>query len=285
MKVGFIGLGIMGKPMAKHILKAGYPLSVYNRSSAPVDELSALGARACGNPREVAEASDVVITMLPDTPDVRLVALGVEGIIEGIAPGGIVIDMSSINSNAAVEIAGKFAERGVSFLDAPVSGGEIGAVEGTLAIMVGGNESVFAACEPLLRSMGKTVTRVGGVGAGNTVKLMNQIMVAIHLAALSEAFAFGKKAGIDPNVAYQAIRGGLAASRVMDTKIANIEKERYEPGFRIKLHAKDLRNAMAVGEAAGAALPFAEQVLDLFAELAEQGFAEEDHSALHRLFR
>jgi len=284
MNIGFIGLGIMGKPMAKHVLKAGYPLFVYNLSPQSVEELTQLGANACKSPKEVAEAADIIITMLPDSPDVEKVALGENGIIEGISKDNIVIDMSSINPLIAVKVSERLGERGAHMLDAPVSGGEIGAIEGILAIMVGGDEEIFEKCEPLLKTMGKSVTRVGDIGAGNTVKLMNQIIVAVHIAAMSEAFAFGKKAGVDLQVAYEAIKGGLAGSRVMDTKIDNICKEQYDPGFRIKLHAKDLRNALSMSGSLGAELPNVKQILDQFDILAERGYADEDHSALHRLF-
>ncbi|MBM7570089.1 2-hydroxy-3-oxopropionate reductase [Aquibacillus albus] len=283
-KVGFIGLGIMGKPMAKNVLKAGYPLYVHNRSREAVDELANMGAEACESPKEIAEASDVIITMLPDSPDVEKVVLGEEGVIEGISEDKIVIDMSSINPLVAVKVSEKLSERGAHLLDAPVSGGDVGAIEGILAIMVGGNEKVFEKCKSLLHTMGKSVTRVGEVGAGNTVKLMNQIVVGVNIAAMSEAFAFGKKAGVDLKVAYEAIKGGLAGSRVLDTKIENINNEQYSPGFRVKLHAKDLRNAISMAESSNADMTYASQIFDQFNQLSEQGFADEDHSALHRLF-
>lgn len=284
MNVGFIGLGIMGKPMAAHILKAGNSLTVYNRSRPSVEELAKLGAAVGRDPAHVAETCDIIITMLPDSPDVKEVVLGERGLIHGLSSGKTLIDMSSIHPLAAQQIAQKLEAKGVHMLDAPVSGGEIGAIEATLAIMVGGEEEVFERCLPLLKTMGKSVHRVGEIGAGNTVKLMNQMIVAVNLAAVTEAFAFGKKAGIDPVSAYEAIKGGLAGSRVMDTKINNIRDGQYPPGFRVKLHAKDLRNVVAMAEETDAKLEFSDRVLELFNDLSEQGFSEEDHSSLHRLF-
>jgi len=285
VKVGFIGLGIMGKPMAKNVLKAGYPLYVHNRSRNPVNELLSLGASACETPKQIAEVSDIIITMLPDSPDVEQVVLGDNGIIEGISKDKIVIDMSSINPLVSVSISEHLRERGAYLLDAPVSGGEIGAIEAILAIMVGGDEQIFTKCKPILQTMGKSVTRVGDIGAGNTVKLMNQIIVGVNIAAMSEAFAFGKKAGVDLKIAYEAIKDGLAGSRVLDTKIDNINNERYSPGFRVRLHSKDLRNALAMGANSDADLQYTKQILDQFTNLSEQGFEDEDHSALHRLFQ
>lgn len=285
MKIGFIGLGIMGKPMAGHVLQAGYELYVHNRSKQAVDELVSRGAIACHSPKEIAEKADVIITMLPDSPDVEQVALGDSGIIEGISANKIYIDMSSINPLVAKKIAERLEEKGVYMLDAPVSGGEIGAIEGILAIMVGGKQEIFDQVKPLLLTMGKSVTRVGEIGAGNIVKLINQIIVSINIAAVAEAFSFGKKAGVDLQKAYEAIKGGLAASRVLDTKIDLIIKEQYTPGFRVNLHEKDLRNAVAMGEEQGSSLVYTKQMLEMFRQLSEQGFGNEDHSALHRLLK
>lgn len=282
--IGFIGLGIMGKPMAKHVRNAGYPLIVHNRSQAAVDELAALGAQRAATPREVAERADIVITMLPDSPQVEEVIGGSGGIAEGIRPGAVVIDMSSINPLTTKKMGELLAARGARMLDAPVSGGEIGAIEAKLAIMVGGNTEVFERVRPLLQTMGTTITLVGELGSGNVVKLMNQMMVATHIAALSEAMAFGRKAGIDPLLAYEAVRGGLAGSRVLETKINNVASGVFKPGFRVELHEKDLRNAMSVGGELGADLTFTSQLYNMLIALREQGYGQEDHSALYRMF-
>ncbi|TBL72480.1 2-hydroxy-3-oxopropionate reductase [Paenibacillus thalictri] len=284
MKIGFIGLGIMGKPMAKNLLKAGFSLIVSNRSQAAVDELSALGAETASSPRQVAEAADVIITMLPDSPQVEEVVLGANGVAEGISAGKIVVDMSSINPVSSQKIASGLEAKGTHLLDAPVSGGEIGAIEAKLAIMVGGPASAFEQVKPILEAMGTSITRVGEVGSGNTVKVINQMIVAMNIAALSEGMALGRKAGIEPELVFEAIRGGLAGSRVMELKTANIAKEEFKPGFRIELHAKDLRNAVAAGQEVGANIPFTTQLLDIFEKLEEMGFGKEDHSALYRYF-
>ncbi len=285
MKIGFIGLGIMGKPMAIHLVNAGYSVSVYNRSQAAVTELVRLGAVPFGSSKEVAEVSDVIITMLPDSPEVEEVVLGPSGVLEGISAGKIVIDMSSISPSTSQMIAARLTERGAYFLDAPVSGGEIGAIEAKLAIMVGGPESVFDRVKPILDKMGTSITRVGEVGAGNTVKLINQMIVAMNIAALSEAMAFGVKAGVAPATVYEAIRGGLAGSRVMETKTNGIASETFKPGFRMELHVKDLRNAVAAGMELEANVKFTREVLTIFEQLAEQGYSKEDHSAFYRFYK
>nr|WP_240419507.1 2-hydroxy-3-oxopropionate reductase [Paenibacillus periandrae] len=284
MSIGFIGLGIMGKPMAKHILQAGYRLNVFNRSHAAVDELVSLGTASLASPREIAEQSDVIITMLPDSPQVLEVITGPGGLAEGLKPGKVVIDMSSIDPSVARSIADIAAAKGAAMLDAPVSGGEIGAIEGKLSIMVGGDEDIFLQQLPLLQTMGKSVIRVGAAGAGNTVKLMNQMIVAIHIAALSEAFAFGRKAGVDPELAYQAIKDGLAGSRVLETKKNNMIEGSFKPGFRIDLHRKDLRNALAVGLGVDAEMQLTLLMAEQLQTLSEQGYGSEDHSALYRLY-
>ncbi|MCR8635295.1 2-hydroxy-3-oxopropionate reductase [Paenibacillus radicis (ex Xue et al. 2023)] len=284
MKVGFIGLGIMGKPMAKHIIKAGYSLNVYNRSQASIEELASLGAHSLLSPKEVAEQSDVVITMLPDSPQVQEVITGFNGVADGISAGKIVVDMSSIDPGTARSTAEVIARKGGSMLDAPVSGGEIGAIEGKLSIMVGGDAAVFQQALPLLQTMGKSVTLVGEIGAGNTVKLMNQMIVAVNLAAVSEAFAFGRKAGVDLETAYQAIKGGLAGSRVMDTKKDNMISESFQPGFRIDLHRKDLNNALRMGYDTGASLQLTELMAEQLNALSREGYGSEDHSALYRWY-
>lgn len=284
-RIGFIGLGVMGKPMAKNLINGGYELIVYNRSHAAVEELLALGARPADSPREVAEQADVVITMLPDSPQVEEVIAGPNGVIEGIRSGSIVVDMSSINPMVIRQLSELLQQKGSHLLDAPVSGGEIGAIEGILAIMVGGPEQIVEQVRPILEKMGRTITRVGDVGAGNTVKLINQMIVAVNIASVAEALAFGKQAGVDPHVAYEAIKGGLAASRVLDTKIANMAQESFKPGFRIELHRKDLRNAIQLADEIGFELDLTRQMSEHFDQLIENGYGAEDHSALYRTFK
>jgi 2-hydroxy-3-oxopropionate reductase len=285
MKVGFIGLGIMGKPMAKRLLKANVELYVNNRSRPAVEELMGLGAIQMSSAKEVAENTDVIILMLPDSPDVEKVIAGPLGIIEAATiEGKVIIDMSSINPVTSRKMSEKLILKGAFLLDAPVSGGETGAIEAKLAIMVGGPKEKFETVKPILEKMGTSINRVGEIGSGNSVKLMNQIMVAIHIASLSEAVAFGKKAGIDPRIAFEAIRGGLAGSKVMEMKIENLAEEIFKPGFRIELHAKDLRNAISMAKDIGADMPLSQQMLNWFEELSEEGFAHEDHSGLYRKY-
>jgi 2-hydroxy-3-oxopropionate reductase len=282
--VGFIGLGIMGKPMAKNLLKAGFSLVVFDLNRAAIEDLVKVGASSAGSSKEVAERTEVIITMLPDSPDVKAVILGKEGIIEGIKPGSLVIDMSSINPLVSQEIAMKLKERGVKMLDAPVSGGETGAIQGSLAIMVGGEEKLFKDCIELFKAMGKNIVRVGEIGAGGYVKLVNQIIVAINIAAIGEAFSLGVKAGLDPQVIYQAIRGGLAGSQVLESKAPMIFGRNFKPGFKIKLHQKDLHNALSTAKDLGVPLPLSSLVQQIFTSLMTEGKGEEDHSALATFF-
>ncbi len=218
MKIGFIGLGIMGKPMSRNLLKAGYQLVVFNRSKGAVNELVAAGAKAAADPREVAQQAEIIITMLPNSPQVREVVLGDAGIIEGAGKGSVVIDMSSIAPLVSREMAARLDEKGIEMLDAPVSGGEPKAIEGTLSVMVGGKKEIFDKCYPVLKTMASSVVLVGSAGAGNVAKLANQIIVALNIAAMSEALVLVAKAGVDPDLVYQAIRGGLAGSAVLDAK-------------------------------------------------------------------
>jgi len=282
--VGFIGLGIMGKPMSKNLIKAGYPLVVHDKNREPVRELVALGAGEAFSSREVAEKCQVVITMLPNSPDVREAALGKDGIIEGVRPGLIYIDMSSIAPQAAQEVAAQMAKQGVQMLDAPVSGGEPGAVAGTLAIMVGGDEKTFRQVLPILQNMGKSVELVGDIGAGNTTKLANQIMVAVNIAALSEALVLGTKAGVDPEKIFNAVRGGLAGSNCLNAKAPLIMERKFDPGFRIRLHIKDLANALETGHSVGVPLPLTSLVMEIMQALRVAGEEEKDHGALVRFF-
>ncbi len=281
--IGFVGLGIMGKPMAGNLIKAGYPLVVYNRTASKAAELVELGARQVESPREVGAGADVVITIVSDSPEVESVVLGGNGVIEGIAEGGVVVDMSSISPITTQRIAAALKGRGVAMLDAPVSGGEIGAIQGTLSIMVGGEESVFLRVKPILESMGKSVVRVGEIGAGGFAKLSNQIIVAGVLQAVSEAMVLAKKAGVDIQLVYEAIRGGMAGGRTLDMKIPAFVEGKFEPGFKMDLHIKDVKNALLAGKALGVALPSTGLVHELFSSCSAQGKGQKDHSVIFAL--
>ena len=278
--IGFIGLGIMGKPMARNLLTAGYRLVVHNRSQEAVDELMTVGATAASTPMDTAAASDIIITMLPDSPDIESVILGEHGVLAGCRKGNIIIDMSSIAPLVSQKIAKLAEARGVEMLDAPVSGGEPGAIEGSLAIMVGGKASVFEKCREVLHVMGKSVVRVGDIGAGGFAKLANQIIVALNIAALSEAFVLAQKAGLDPEILHGAIRNGLAGSNAMDAKIPKIVERDFKPGFKIKLHHKDLNNVLNTAHDLGLSLPLAEKIQEMLASLITAGKGELDHSAI-----
>lgn len=278
--IGFIGLGIMGKPMAINLHKAGYSLVVFDVNVNPVKELVALGAQAGNSPKQVAEQCGIVITMLPNSPQVKEVVLGHNGVIEGARPGAIVIDMSSIAPLSSREISQKLSENGISMLDAPVSGGEPKAIDGTLSIMVGGPENIFRKVEGLLKTMGSAVTLVGDIGSGNVAKLANQIIVAVNIAAMSEALVLATKAGVNSEKVYQAIRGGLAGSSVMNAKVPLVLERNFRPGFRIELHIKDLLNVMETAHAIGAPVPLSSQVLEMLEVLKADGKAKEDHSGL-----
>ena len=283
-EIGFVGLGIMGKPMAKNLVKAGYEVVVYDINAAAVAEVVAVGAQASESAKEVAQQTDVIITMLPNSPHVKAAVLGPNGVAEGIRKGAIVIDMSSIAPLASQEVAAKLAELGIEMLDAPVSGGEPKAIEGTLSIMVGGKKEVFDACYDLLCKMGKSVVLCGDIGAGNITKLANQIIVALNIAAMSEAFVLGAKAGVNPDTIYQAIRGGLAGSTVMEAKAPMVLAGNYNPGFRIDLHIKDLANALETGHEIGVPLPLTSQVMEMLQALKVDGKAQKDHSAIIQFY-
>lgn len=284
MKLGFIGLGIMGKPMCRNLLRAGYEVTVFNRSSGAMEELREDGALPGASSADVASKSDVVITMLPNSPDVKDVILGRNGVLEGARKGLIIIDMSSINPLASQEVCAEAEKRGCYMLDAPVSGGEPKAIDGTLAIMVGGKEEIFQQVEPILRAMGSSVRLCGGIGAGNTTKLANQVIVAANIAALSEALVLGRKAGVAPEIIFEAIRGGLAGSTVMNSKTPMMLDGDFDPGFRIALHIKDLANALDVGHGVGAPLPLTASVMEMMQWLRANGFDQEDHSSLIRYY-
>ncbi|MDD3179688.1 MAG: 2-hydroxy-3-oxopropionate reductase [Opitutaceae bacterium] len=283
-KIGFIGLGVMGRPMAKNLLKAGYSLVVYDIVAAGMNDLIAAGARAGSSPKDVASQSEVVITMLPNSPEVRQAILGKDGVIEGIQPGAVVVDMSSIAPLASREVFARLAEKNISMIDAPVSGGEPKAINGTLAIMVGGPEKTFLAVKDILAAMGSSVTHVGEIGSGNITKLANQIIVALNIAAVAEALVLATKAGVDPEKVYQAIRGGLAGSTVMDAKVPMMLKRDFKPGFRIDLHIKDMMNALDTAHELGVPIPLSSQILEIMQALKVEGKARDDHSGLVQFY-
>lgn len=283
-RIGFVGLGIMGKPMAKNLLKAGYQLTVYDVVGERVGELVAAGAGAAKSSREVAESSDVVITMLPNGPEVKEAVLGAGGVLEGARAGLLLVDMSSIAPGVSQEISAKVSEKGVVMLDAPVSGGEPKAIEGTLAIMVGGPKDAFEEAAPILKAMGSSVTHVGEIGSGNVTKLANQIIVALNIAAMSEAMVLATKAGVSPEKVYQAIRGGLAGSTVLDAKMPMVLKGNFKPGFRIELHIKDLRNALDTAHDLGVPLPLCSGVMEIMQALRTDGHAKDDHGGIVQFY-
>jgi 2-hydroxy-3-oxopropionate reductase len=284
MKIGFIGLGIMGKPMAKNLVKAGYQLLVNDFNKTSVEELKALGAETCASNKEIAEKADVVITMLPNSPHVKEVALGEGGLIEGAHAGLTLIDMSSIAPLASREIAEKLAEKGVDMLDAPVSGGEPKAIDGTISVMVGGKQELFDKYYDVLKAMAGSVVRVGEIGAGNIAKLCNQTIVAINIAAVSEALVLAQKAGVSPELVYNAIRGGLAGSTVLDAKAPLMMDRKFDPGFRINLHIKDLNNVLETSHGVGAPLPLTSAVREMMEFLKVDGHEMEDHSSLLKYY-
>ena len=284
MKIGFIGLGIMGKPMCKNLLKAGFELVVCSRNATSVGELTAVGATSAATPRELAAQVDLVITMLPNSPEVKAIVLGPNGVIEGANPGCIVADMSSIAPLASQQIAAALAEKGIEMLDAPVSGGQPKAIEGTLSVMVGGKQEIFDRCVPAFKAMAASVVRVGNIGAGNVTKLANQVIVALNIAALSEAMVLATKAGVEPELVYQAIRGGLAGSTVMDAKAPLMLDRKFDPGFKINLHIKDLANALETSHEVGAPLPLTASVMEIMQALKIDDFGDCDHGALVRYF-
>ncbi len=281
MNVGFIGLGIMGRPMAANLMKGGHTLVTYDLKPVP-PELVAQGARACGSSREVAEKSDVVILMVPDTPDVAAALFGKAGVADGLAPGKIVVDMSSISPTDTKLFAKRINERGCPYLDAPVSGGEVGAKAATLTIMVGGPEDAFQKVKPLFELMGKNITLVGGNGDGQTCKVANQIIVALNIEAVGEALLFASKMGADPAKVHRALLGGFAASRVLEVHGERMIKRTFDPGFRIELHQKDLNLALSNARQVGLSLPNTATAQELFNSCAAHGGKGWDHSALVR---
>ena len=284
MKIGLIGLGIMGKPMAKNLLKAGYTdLLVNDLNRAAVEELVDAGAQAATN-GEIGEKCDVVLTMLPNSPHVKAVMLGENGIASYMHAGQVFIDMSSINPVASKEIAAELAKRGVEMLDAPVSGGEPKAIDGTLSFMVGGKQEVFDKFQPMLSAMGASVVRCGEIGAGNTTKLANQIIVACNIQALAEALTLAQKAGVDPQLVFEAIKGGLAGSTVMNAKAPMMIAGNDKPGFKIDLHIKDLNNALDCAHSVGAPVPMTAQVQEILQFMHNHEGGQKDHSAIAQYY-
>ena len=279
-RVGFIGLGIMGGPMARNLMEAGYELTVHNRSPEKAEELGEAGATVAATPGEAAENSDVIITMLPDSPQVREVVAGEEGVLEGISQGSLVVDMSTISPVVTEELAEAVKQKGASMLDAPVSGGDVGAIEGTLSIMVGGGEADFERASPLFEVMGTTVTHVGPAGAGQVTKAANQIVVALTIEAVSEALVLGSRGGVAPEKILDVLGGGLAGNKVMEVKREKFLSHKFDPGFRSELHHKDLGIALAAGREYGVVLPVTAVVCGLFESLMAGGRGGWDHSAL-----
>ena len=278
--IGFIGLGVMGKPMAKNLVRKGYSLIVFDLKPEPVAELVEMGAKSGCSPADVASKSDIVITMLPNSPHVVSVISGKDGVLEGLAAGKLIIDMSSISPVISRKMAALAAEKDIEFLDAPVSGGEPKAIDGTMSIMVGGKAEVFESVKDILLSMGASAVLIGEIGAGNICKLANQIMVAMHLASVSEAMVFAEKAGVDPEKVYQAIRGGLAGSTVLDAKIDRILDRNFKPGGPIWMHTKDLLNVRDAALEIDAPIPMTTQILEAMKACKCDGKSFDDHCGI-----
>jgi 2-hydroxy-3-oxopropionate reductase len=283
-KIGFIGLGIMGKPMAKNLLKAGYNLVVLDLNQSSFDELVSLGAEQASTPKEIALNCEIIITMLPNSPQVKEVVLEKNGLIDGLKTGSVFIDMSSISPLVSRELSRTLEEKGAEMLDAPVSGGEPKAKDGTLSVMVGGKKEVFDRCYPILKAMAASVVLTGNIGAGNITKLANQIIVALNIAAMSEALVLASKAGVEPELVYQAIRGGLAGSTVLDAKAPMVMDRKFNPGFRLNLHIKDLSNALDTSHEIGVSLPLTSAVMEIMQTLKVDGLGEDDHGSLIKYY-
>ncbi len=283
-KIGLIGLGIMGKPMGKNLLKKGYDMTVFDLNKAAVEELCQAGAKSTESIRDLAANCQVILTMLPNSPQVKSVVLGDGGVLETVKPGSVLIDMSSISPIASREVSAELAKKGVGMLDAPVSGGEPKAVDGTLAFMVGGPEALFEEYKELLSAMGSSVVRCGDIGAGNVTKLCNQIVVAVNIAAVSEALMLGQKAGVSPDAIYRAIRGGLAGSTVMDAKAPMMMDRNFKPGFKIDLHIKDLNNVLDTAKSVDSPMLLTNQVMEMMKVLHHDGEGQSDHSALIKFY-
>ena len=284
MKIGFIGLGIMGKPMVRNLLKAGHEVIVYDIIKENIEAVEKDGAVPADSSAAVAAQTKLIITMLPNSGHVKTVVMGEGGVLEGATEGSILIDMSSIAPLASKEICAACAEKGVKMIDAPVSGGEPKAIDGTMSIMVGGDKAVFDEVYDILMTMGGSAVHCGDIGAGNTTKLANQVIVAVNIAAVAEAFMLSTKAGVDPEKVFDAIKGGLAGSTVMNAKVPMILDGNFKPGFKIDLHIKDLNNAIETGHAESAYLPLTAQVMEMMQILHEDGYGQNDHSALMRFY-
>ena len=286
MKIGFIGLGIMGKPMAKNLVKAGYDLVVSDKfAKDAVKELAAAGAETAETNAQAAAQADVLITMVPNSPQVEEALFGENGAAETLKPGSIVLDCSSINPVASREICAKLAEKNVEMMDAPVSGGEPKAIDGTLAFMVGGKPEIFEKVKPLLEKMGASVVLCGDIGAGNVTKLCNQIVVALNIAAVAEAMTLGQQCGVEPEKIFQAIKGGLAGSTVMNAKTPMMMDQNFKPGFRINLHIKDLNNVVDAAAKYDSPIPLTQSVLEMMKILRRDENDADDHSALVKYYQ
>ena len=283
-KIGFIGLGIMGLPMSKNLLKTGHSLVVFDINKTAVEEMKQAGAEVGTSAKDVAEKAKIVITMLPNSPQVKVVVLGKNGVIEGAQKGSIVVDMSSIAPLVSREVSDALAQKGIRMLDAPVSGGQPKAIDGTLSIMVGGAQADFDEMLPIFKAMGSSAVLTGGIGAGNVTKLANQIIVAVNIAAVSEALVMATKAGVDPELVYKAIRGGLAGSAVLDAKAPLMMDRKFTPGFRINLHIKDLANVLETSHGIGAPLPLTASVMEILQALKVDGMGDLDHGAIVRFY-
>lgn len=284
MKIGFIGLGIMGRPMARNLVKAGHELVVFDFNKDAVADLVSCGAASADSGKEVASQVEVVITMVPNSPHVRNAVLGKDGVAEGAKPGLVLIDMSSIDPTESKAIGAECAKYGIEMLDCPVSGGEPKAIDGTLSVMCGGKKELFDKYYDMLMVMAGSVVYVGELGSGNVAKLANQMVVAINIAAVSEALTFAKKAGTDPELVYQAIRGGLAGSTVMDAKAPMMLDRNFKPGFRIELHIKDLNNALNAAHAISSPAPLTAQLMEVMQFLKSEGHEKEDHSSIVKYY-
>jgi 2-hydroxy-3-oxopropionate reductase len=283
-KIGFIGLGIMGLPMSKNLLMAGHSLVVFDINKAAVEELKQAGAEVGTSAKDVASKTNIIITMLPNSPQVKVVVLGENGVIEGARKGSIVVDMSSIAPLVSREVSEALAKKGIRMLDAPVSGGQPKAIDGTMSIMVGGAQADFDEIVPIFKAMGSSYVLCGGIGAGNVTKLANQIIVAVNIAAVSEALVMATKAGVDPELVYKAIRGGLAGSTVLDAKAPLIMDRKFNPGFRINLHIKDLANVLETSHGIGVPLPLTAAVMEILQALKVDGMGDLDHGAIVRFY-
>lgn len=284
MKIGFIGLGVMGRPMAKNLLKAGHALCVYDINKVILAEMVESGAKVAKSSAEVAEWADVVVTMLPNSPHVKTVVMGEKGVLSGAYKGLVLIEMSSIAPLITREVGEACEKAGVHMLEAPVSGGEPKAIDGTLSLMVGGDKELLERMMPVLEPISGSIVHCGALGAGNTTKLVNQMIIAIEMAAIGEAFAMGKKAGVDPGVIYRAIRGGFAGSMVLDGKLTMVLDGNFKPGFRLNLHIKDIGNCLETGQNIGTPMPLTSAVMDMMKYIQANGSGDLDHCVMMKYY-